>query len=130
MTIRYCLNAPVDNRALNHLFAAAWPDHAPRDFQPVLARALAHACAFAGDDLVGFAYVAWDGGIHGFLLDPTVHREWQQCGIGRSLVALLAQRCRTHGLVWLHVDYEPHLDRFYRKCGFAPTYAGLLRLTE
>jgi hypothetical protein len=28
----------------------------------------------------------------------------------------------------LHVDYEPHLDGFYRGCGFRPTAAGLLRL--
>jgi hypothetical protein len=29
---------------------------------------------------------------------------------------------------WLHVDYEPHLDSFYRACGFQPTLAGLLEL--
>ena len=29
---------------------------------------------------------------------------------------------------WLHVDYEPHLEPFYRACGFTPTLAGLLGL--
>ena len=33
------------------------------------------------------------------------------------------------GMTWLHVDYEPHLDGFYRGCGFRPTAAGLLRLS-
>jgi len=32
------------------------------------------------------------------------------------------------GATWLHVGYEPHLDDFYRRCGFIPTAAGLLRL--
>jgi hypothetical protein len=26
------------------------------------------------------------------------------------------------------VDYEPHLDPFYRACGFVPTLAGLICL--
>jgi hypothetical protein len=32
------------------------------------------------------------------------------------------------GAEWLHVDYEPHLDGFYRNCGFRPTHAGLIQL--
>jgi hypothetical protein len=32
-------------------------------------------------------------------------------------------------MTWVHVDYEPHLDEFYRGCGFRPTAAGVLRLT-
>ena len=35
-----------------------------------------------------------------------------------------AARC-----AWLHVDYEPHLDGFYRGCGFRPTAAGLAALS-
>jgi len=29
----------------------------------------------------------------------------------------------------MHVDYEPHLDNFYRGCGVRSTDAGLLHLT-
>jgi hypothetical protein len=31
---------------------------------------------------------------------------------------------------WLHVDFEPHLDEFYHKCGFKETRAGLIRLND
>ena len=31
-------------------------------------------------------------------------------------------------VVWLHVDYEPHLLDFYRRCGFRHTEAGLMHL--
>jgi hypothetical protein len=31
---------------------------------------------------------------------------------------------------WLHVDYDEELDSFYRGCGFRPTLAGLIDLTQ
>jgi hypothetical protein len=30
---------------------------------------------------------------------------------------------RVRGAKWLHVDFEPHLTSFYRRCGFRPTVA-------
>ena len=35
---------------------------------------------------------------------------------------------RGSGVEWLHVDYEPHLEGFYRGCGFRHTAAGLLHV--
>jgi ribosomal protein S18 acetylase RimI-like enzyme len=114
--------------ALNELFATAWPDHAPRDFAPVLERSLVYIAAFDGVQLVGFVNVAWDGGVHGFVLDTTVHRDHQRRGIGSALLREAAAASCEHGLAWLHVDFEPALAAFYRAAGFAPTDAGLLRL--
>ncbi|MEM8874251.1 MAG: GNAT family N-acetyltransferase [Planctomycetota bacterium] len=82
------------------------------------------------DSLVGFAFVAWDGGVHGFLLEPTVRRSHQRHGIGRRLVHEATQACRARRLHWLHVDFEDHLEPFYRACGFRPAKAGLIRLDE
>lgn len=54
----------------------------------------------------------------------------QRRGIGRDLVRSASDEAATAGCQWLHVDYEPHLQAFYRDaCGFAPTAAGLVRLT-
>lgn len=124
----YQVSPPVGNDELNALFAAAWESHAPRDFTPILQHSLAYVCAYAGGELVGFVNLAWDGGIHAFLLDTTVHPAQGRQGIGRQLVALAAAEARRRGMEWLHVDYEPHLEPFYRACGFAPTSAGLIRL--
>lgn len=119
----------MDNEALNALFTAVWPHHASADFVAQLRHSLLYVCAFAdSSQLIGFVNLAWDGGIHAFLLDPTVHPAWQRRGIGRKLVTCAADAARTHGMHWLHVDYEPHLDVFYRGCGFEPTLAGLMRL--
>jgi GNAT superfamily N-acetyltransferase len=77
---------------------------------------------------VGFVNLAWDGGIHAFLLDTTVHAAWQRRGIGRRLVGEAVAVAAARGMEWVHGDYEPHLDDFYRACGFQPTLAGLIRL--
>lgn len=126
--ILYRVTPSVSNDDLNTLFAASWPGFHPRDFQPVLARSLAYVCAFEGPRLVGFVNVAWDGGLHGFVLDTTVQPDRRRRGIGRRLVRIAAEVARARGLEWLHVDYEPRLEQFYRDCGFTPTAAGLLHL--
>lgn len=77
---------------------------------------------------VGFVNVAWDGGVHTFLLDTTVRPEAQRRGVGTRLVERAAQVAKARGVAWLHVDYEPHLEDFYKRCGFRMTRAGLLYL--
>ena len=129
-TISYHISPAVTNGALNVLFAAAWPDHIWSDFAPVLSRSLAYVCAYQQERLIGFVNVAWDGGIHAFLLDTTVHPDVQRHGIGRALVIRAIQVARERGIAWLHVDYEPHLELFYRACGFQHTAAGLMRLAQ
>ena len=47
-----------------------------------------------------------------------------------SLVWEAAAVAGERGIHWLHVDYEPHLETFYRDCGFKPTLAGLMELKE
>ena len=128
--ITYRISPPADNAALNALFAAAWPAHAPADFQPALGHSLAYVCAYQENRLVGFVQLAWDGGIHAFLLNTTVHAGYQRRGIGRALVRRAAEVAHERGLHWLHVDYEPQLAGFYHACGFRRTEAGLLRLRD
>jgi len=130
VSIQYRVSPAVSNKDLNAVFAAAWPNHTRGDFEPVLRHSLAYVCAYAGETLIGFVNLAWDGSAHAFLLDTTVHPDWQRLGIGRELVQRATAIAREQGVDWLHVDYEPHLDGFYRSCGFQPTLAGLIRLSK
>jgi ribosomal protein S18 acetylase RimI-like enzyme len=128
--IIYRLSPAVGNDDLNDLFLAAWAGHQRRDFQPVLRYGLAYVCAYDGGRLVGFVNLAWDGGIHAFLLDTTVHPDVQRRGIGERLVREAVEAARARGIEWVHVDYEPHLKGFYERCGFRDTDAGLIRLVR
>ncbi|MGI8811164.1 MAG: GNAT family N-acetyltransferase [Pyrinomonadaceae bacterium] len=134
--ITYTVRPDVSNELLNELFAASWPNNSDpeveqsqsRDFEPVLSRSLTFVCAFAGGRLVGFVYLAWDGGRHAFLLDTTVHPEFRNRGIGIELCTRVVRVAKERGLDWVHVDFESHLAEFYAKCGFQSTAAGLVRL--
>lgn len=129
--IEYRISPPLGDILLNRLYAAVWPDHKPRSFQPVLERSVTYVGAFAEDDvLVGFVYVAWDGGAHAFLLEPTVLPAYRNRGIGLELVREAARETADAGADWLHVDYAPDLERFYAAAGFRPSKAGVMRLTR
>lgn len=122
-------NPPIADAEVNALRAAAWDQVGDQAWGPILARSLGWVGALEGERLVGFVNVAWDGGVHAFLLDTTVHPDWQRQGFGRALVREAALLAREGGAEWLHVDYEDELDGFYRGCGFRPTPAGLIDLT-
>lgn len=128
--ITYRVSLPVTNGDLNALFAAAWQSHSSMDFSPILNRSLAFVCAYHKARLIGFVNLAWDGGIHAFVLDTTVHLEYRRCGIGRELVKHAAAVAKERGVEWLHVNFEPHLQKFYGGCGFKPTNAGLMNLKD
>jgi ribosomal protein S18 acetylase RimI-like enzyme len=85
--------------------------------------------AKAGGRLVGFVNVAWDGGVHAFVLDTLVDKEFQRRGVGTSLVAEAVRGARAAGCEWLHVDFdEEHRPFYFDTCGFQPTNAGLIAL--
>jgi peptidoglycan/xylan/chitin deacetylase (PgdA/CDA1 family)/GNAT superfamily N-acetyltransferase len=126
--IRYDVWPNVSDDALNELFAAAWKDGFRRAFAPVHERSLVYLCAFEDERLIGYVNIAWDGGIHAFLLDPTVHPDARRRGVGTELVRRAVAIARMRGARWVHVDFEPELTEFYRRCGFAPTAAGLIDL--
>ena len=132
--IDYRVSPPVSNDALNDLYAVSWPRHRTCDFTPVLSRSLVYVCAYdrdqvdQGDRLIGFVYAAWDGSVHAFLLEPTVHPDYRRRGIGRRLVHHVRDYARERDLEWLHVDFDEELQPFYDSCGFKPTPAGLIRL--
>ncbi|WP_221090290.1 GNAT family N-acetyltransferase [Deinococcus aquaedulcis] len=125
----YRIRASVDPLALGQLREVAWGgDDDGQGWPAILSRSLTWVTAHDSDVLIGFVHAAWDGGVHAFLLDTTVHPAWQRRGIGTELVRRAAASARDLGAQWLHVDYEPHLAGFHAACGFRPTAAGLLRL--
>ncbi len=126
--IIYRISPAVTNDELNSLFTNAWENHEAIDFRPLIKRSLAFVCARHAARLIGFVNLAWDGGVHAFILDTTVHSDYQRLGIGKILIEKAVGAARESGIEWLHVDYESHLQSFYNKCGFKNTRAGLIKL--
>jgi GNAT superfamily N-acetyltransferase len=87
-------------------------------------------CARRSSALIGFANVAWDGGVHAFILDTMVAKASRRHGLGKRLIREAVNRLKETNCEWLHVDFEPHLQSFYfDTCGFKRTDAGLISLT-
>ena len=118
----------ASDTVLRVLSQSAWNSDGPSSFQPILQRSLVHVGAFEGEIMVGFVNIAWDGGQHGFILDTCVHADWQRQGIATRLLEQAVIAARARGAKWLHVDFEPHLEGFYRGCGFRPSGAGVMQL--
>jgi GNAT superfamily N-acetyltransferase len=131
MDVGYEWRGEIDNDALNQLHAEGF-DHAPHDDDwatQLAAHSLGWACAYAGQELVGFVNVAWDGAFHAFVLDTVVAASHRRKGVGKQLVAMAAAEARRAGCEWLHVDFDPEHSLFYfDACGFEPTDAGLIAL--
>ena len=113
---------------INTLRQDAWGGCELQDFSGVLSRSLAHIGAYENNDLVGFVNVAWDGGVHAFILDTCVHPRMRRMGIATRMVKMATDVARERGAKWLHVDFEPHLASFYRNCGFRHSEAGIIQL--
>lgn len=122
---------PFENREVNALHAEAF-GHAVSagDWMSQMERhSLGWVCARNDGELIGFVNVAWDGGVHAFLLDTMVKQSHQHQGIGAILVSRAAEGARSSGCEWLHVDFTEDLSEFYfEACGFRPTPAGLIQL--
>jgi GNAT superfamily N-acetyltransferase len=123
---------PFDNAEVNALHAEAFGHSVLEDdwLGQVSGHSLGWVCARRDEQLVGFVNVAWDGGVHAFVLDTIVSADARREGIGKALVEAAVTGAKQAGCEWLHVDFEDHLRAFYfDACGFEPTNAGLIRLT-
>jgi len=123
---------PFENLALNRLHAEAF-GHAIVDddwVAQVESHSLGWICAWSeAEEFIGFVNVAWDGGIHAFVLDVIVSADSRRSGLGAARVQLAITKAREARCEWLHVDFEDDLRPFYfDHCGFTSTTAGLINL--
>lgn len=126
--ITYAVRPPIDMERLQQLFVVAWGGDAKPNYDAVLSRSFTWVTATEGDELIGFVNVAWDGGVHFFMLDTTVHPDRQRRGIGGELVRRAITECKGHG-EWLHVDADDDLmAHLYLANGFQPVTAGTANL--
>src|SRR5688572_27272002 len=106
---------------MDRLRAEGFEDHVVgHDWTPQLERSLLWIGAFHRDRLVGFVNLAWDAGVHAFLLDTAVALDVRGRGIGTRLVREAIAAARRHpGVEWVHVDSDANLmQKLYEPAGF------------
>jgi len=136
MDVTYVWRGSFTNEELNLLHAEAF---ATRVFSAsewnwvelTKNHSLGWVTAREADVLVGFVNVPWDGFVHAWIQDTMTSATHRRMGIGRCLVASAVDGARAAGCEWLHVDFDDELKQFYvDACGFTPTNAGLIALTQ
>lgn len=75
--------------------------------------------AWRGDRLVGFARSVSDGVLRAYIEDVVVAPDVRGLGVGRMLVAAIADQLQPIPVVSLFCD--PRLVSFYEQAGFRPT---------
>ena len=131
VSVDYAWRGPFDNGEVNALNAEGFGHRVLDDdwVGQVERHSLGWVVARSDDRLVGFANVAWDGGVHAFLLDVLVAGPRRRQGIGTRLVDIAVERSRAAGCEWIHADFDEHLQTFYlEECGFVSTPAGVIQL--
>jgi ribosomal protein S18 acetylase RimI-like enzyme len=132
MAVTFEWRGAIDNDQLNRLHAEGFGTRVfDTDWASQLERHSAGwVTARDGDRLVGFVNVAWDGGVHAFVLDTLVARDRRREGLGRALLEHAVEGARAAACEWLHVDWDDEeLSAFYVEgAGFVPTKAGLIAL--
>jgi ribosomal protein S18 acetylase RimI-like enzyme len=131
MAIDCVWRGEFSNEAVNLLHAEAFGHRVLQDdwWGQVNRHSLGWVCAQAGASLVGFVNVAWDGGVHAFVLDTMVAVDYQRRGIAAEMLAICAREARNARCEWLHVDFEERLRPLYfDRVGFVGSDAGVMRL--
>jgi hypothetical protein len=131
MAVGYQWRGDFANDELNALHAETFAHRLLEDDWrgKVERHSLGRVVARAGDEVVGFVNVAWDGGVQAFVLDTMVAAMASRQGTGTRLVSAAVEGARAAGCEWAHVDFEDQLRGFYfGACGFTPTNAGLIAL--
>jgi GNAT superfamily N-acetyltransferase len=122
---------PFENSEVNLLHAECFEHKLFEDdwWTQVNRFSLGWVCLRRSTKLIGFVNVAWDGGVHAFVLDTMIATAFRRQGLAADLIKEATKRAREAGCEWLHVDFAPHLRSLYfDACGFRPTDAGLIPL--
>ncbi len=74
--------------------------------------------AYENDRLIGFGRMICDGVVHALILDLIVHPEYQNQGMGTTILDKLVEKCRQHKIRDIQLFSVKGKAGFYQKCGF------------
>ena len=94
----------------------------------ILEKSLSYITARQNNELIGFCNVAWDGGRHATIFDVNVHPKFRRQGVALAMMEPVPKLAKTHGVKYLHVDFDQTLEPLYSKVGFEMISAGIIFL--
>ena len=93
---------------------------AAEDLQRAVENSFAVISVYEGDQLIGFGRLVSDGVLYATIHDVVVSPNWQQQGIGSSIIRKLVMICQHHDIHSVHLFANKGAENFYKHLGFAP----------
>ena len=90
------------------------------DLHEAAARSWHLLSAYSDDKLVGFGRIICDGVVHALILDLIVLPEFQERGIGGTILDSLVRKCLDHKIRDIQLFCAKGQAEFYKKRGFSP----------
>jgi N-acetylglutamate synthase-like GNAT family acetyltransferase len=75
-------------------------------------------CAYDGDRLVGSGRIVADGVYQAFITDVLVLPEYQDQGIGKSIVKKLLKKCKDEDVLLVSLFAAKDMSAYYQRMGF------------
>ncbi|MFC5653459.1 GNAT family N-acetyltransferase [Paenibacillus solisilvae] len=124
------INLPIKNHEVPDLRDSIGWERRDDDYPALFERCNFWAGLRAvNDTLIAFGYICGTGLQHGYMEDIMVHPDYQNQGIGISLVRKLLEESERMGLEIVTVTFAPDHNEFYSKAGFISCSGGLWRKT-
>jgi GNAT superfamily N-acetyltransferase len=124
-------DAKLSGTQIENLRVAIGWDRMDGYYDRILLRSYVHFSVHNDNGrLIAFVNVISDGIADAFLVDLMVHPDFQGRGIGQALVNQAIEGLRADGIRAIQVIFEPHLEPFYRACGFHIMQSGIIDTWE
>ena len=100
-----------------------WKDsYDPSGIEPLIKGSYAFAVAVdkKSKKAIGMGRILSDGVSDAYFQDIVILPEYRNQGIGKKLIELLLEKCKSSGISWIGLIAEPDQDIFYNPIGFKP----------
>jgi GNAT superfamily N-acetyltransferase len=121
---------PVAAEEIEALRVAVGWDRFENKYERIIPNSYTHFAIRTAGALVGFLNVISDGIGDAFLVDLMVQPAMQRRELGRALVKAAIEALKADGIKCIQVTFNPHLESFYRACGFHVFKAGIIDTHE
>lgn len=90
----------------------------PQDLDTAVRNSFAVISVYENNELIGFGRLISDGVVYATIHDVVVAPNWQQQGIGSSIIRKLVMTCQHHDIHSLHLFANKGSESFYQHLGF------------
>lgn len=119
-------NGKVDPIEIENLREAVGWDRQEGKYTKILAKSYAYYTVRNNEELIGFMNIISDGIADAFLVDLMVHPDFQNKGIGSSLIKQAIVDIKKEGIKCIQVTFNDDLEAFYKKLGFHIFEGGII----